>query len=125
MKKVKKSRVPKTRAGGTMTESAYWAKLRSCLRRGFRFWKPMVDAKHAARRPNQSDNPRLRWEFLCAECGGWFPDKQVEVHHKVPCGSLKRYEDLPGFVERLTAEDVNSYQVVCRPCHLKLHKCVD
>ena len=100
-----------------MTESAYWGMLRSSLRRAFRFWKPIVLAKHAARRKSQSANKRLKFEFQCKHCEQWFPDKEVEVDHVIPCGSLKCYEDIPDFVKRLTAEDMDSYQILCHTCH--------
>lgn len=41
---------------------------------------------------------------------------KVEKDHIVPCGSLKSYEDLPGFVERLFAP-VTGYRILCKPCH--------
>jgi len=110
-------RSPKTHNGGTITEAAFWSMLRSMLRRGFRYWKPYSMAKLAARRPSESDNKRLKWEFQCKHCKMWFPAKEVQTDHVIPCGSLRCWDDLVPFVKRLTAEGVDSYQILCKPCH--------
>lgn len=75
----------------------------------------MQQAKIDSRRKNQSDNKRLKWEFQCNSCKEWFPDKETQVDHIVPVGSLRCSEDLAGFVERLTPED--GFQILCIPCH--------
>ena len=111
------SRVPKTRNAGTMTEAAFFGKLRSVLRKGFMYWKPLQNAKNKARRKSQSDNKRLKFEYQCARCNEWFPGKEVQVDHTIPCGSLKCMDDIQGFFERLTEEDENLYSVQCKPCH--------
>lgn len=111
----KKMAVEKTRNGQTWTEARYYSAIRSALRRGFRHWKPIQDCKLAARRSNQSENRRLKWEYNCRNCGGWFPDKDVQIDHIVPAGSLKSLDDIKGFVERLTVED--GFQCLCLDCH--------
>ena len=55
--------------------------------------------------------------YLCANCKRMLDKKSVEVNHKVPLGSLKTYEDLPGFCERLFVEDINKLEVLCKDCH--------
>lgn len=111
------SKVPKTRNGETWTESRYWSAVRSTLRRGFRYWKPIMDAKKAARRSYTGMNKRQKWESQCAHCKKWFKESETEVDHIIPCGSLKGPEDLVPFLERLTTED--GFQVLCKPCHQK------
>lgn len=69
-----------------------------------------------ARRPSQSDNKRLKWEFQCAGCNHWFPQSEVEVDHIVPAGSLRSFEDIAGFVERLFCEP-EGLVVLCERCH--------
>ena len=108
-------KVEKTRNAGTWTEARYWSAVRSCLRRGFRHWKPATEAKINARRANQSENKRLKWEYLCANCKEWWADRDIQVDHITPVGSLRRLEDLSGFVERLTPEE--GFQVLCKKCH--------
>lgn len=99
-----------------MTEAAFWSFIRSGLRQKSRRWAPIFQTLAAAKRKSQSDNPRLKWEYQCAMCGNWFPQKAVSVDHIVPCGSLKSFADLPGFVERLFCER-DKLRVLCDGCH--------
>jgi hypothetical protein len=55
----RKSTTVFSRNAGTMTESQYFSKIRSMLRSGFRYWKPMQLALEAASRPSQSVNKRI------------------------------------------------------------------
>jgi len=118
-RKVKKFRVPRTRNGGTMTESAFWQMIRSTLRNRTRFWKPRQDAIKAVRRPSQSSNKRLKWEFQCNDCKNWFPQRSIEAHHSQEAGKLNCSADLPLFVERLFSED--GWICLCKKCHKKVH----
>ena len=113
----RKSTVQKTRNAGTLTESQFWSKIRSALRSAFRFWKPMTIALEKASRPYKGTNKRIKKEYQCAQCKEWFQRKEVEIDHKIPCGSLKSYEDIQGFIERLTVEDYNAYQILCKNHH--------
>lgn len=54
--------------------------------------------------------------YECDSCSDLFTTKEVAVDHIEPCGSLKKYEDLPGFVERLFCEEDN-LQLLCNECH--------
>jgi 5-methylcytosine-specific restriction endonuclease McrA len=120
-KQPKKPRVPKTRAGGTMTEAGFWSFLRSNLRLASRKWAPRRQVLVSARRPSQSENKRLKFEHQCNECLKWFPQKEVEVDHVLPVGSLRSFDDLPGFVERLFCE-IDGLVVLCEQCHhVKTH----
>lgn len=112
---------PKTRNGGTWTESQYWAAIRSGLRRLFRFnWQPAKRALEAARRPYVGPNKNQKWEFLCKGCGAWFARKDVHLDHIEPCGSLKGPGDVGPFLKRLHPEDIEEYQVLCiEKCHHK------
>ncbi len=115
-KKVKKPRVPRTRNSNTMTEAAFWSWLRSALRQRSRWWKPIGEAKKLARRAYKGVNKRQKWEYKCATCTHFFKSDDVNVDHIVPAGTLKKYSDLPGFVERLFCE-VDNLQILCNPCH--------
>ena len=118
-RKPKTNRVPKTRAGAEWTEAAFWGFIRSGLRQLSRRWPPL--ARHAlneARRKSQSENKRLKWEFLCDHCGDWLPRKRVQVDHIEPCGSLKSFADLSTFSERLFCE-ASGLRVLCVECHQK------
>ena len=112
----RKPRVAKTRNAGTMTESAFWSFIRSALRQKSRWWKPITECKQKARRPYKGPNKRQKYEYQCNECKGWYAEKQINVDHIVPAGSLNSAQDLPGFVERLFCEK-EGLQVLCEKCH--------
>lgn len=96
--------------------------IRSLLRRGTLKWQPRNIALKSSRRPNQSENKRLKWEFQCSKCSEWHPRKGVELDHIIPAGSLKSFDDLPGFVERLFCE-ADGFELLCVACHqAKTHK---
>ena len=115
VKKVVKPRVERTRNAGTMTESMFWSFIRSALRQKSRWWKPAAAAKLAAKRPYIGPNKLQKFEYKCAECQNYFKEKEIAVDHVIECGELKCAEDLPGFVERLFAEE--GFQVLCKGCH--------
>ena len=107
--------------GNTWSRARYFGFIRSGLRRMSLRWGPKSECLRAARRPSKSANKRLKWEVRCGKCGGWFAGKDVAVHHKTECGTLRAYTDLPGFVERLFCE-VGGFIVLCTGCHAKEHK---
>lgn len=117
---VKKPRVERTHGGGRYTTSGFYSFIRSGLRQKYSRWGPRYDVLEAARRPSKSKtNPRLKWEFKCAKCRGWHAQKDVEVDHITPVGSLRSFDDLPGFAERMFCEQ-DGLRVVCRSCHQKI-----
>ena len=116
--KPRKNAAPKTRNSGTMTEAGFWGFIRSSLRQKSRWWKPIGEAKQAAKRAYKGRGNQRKWEYQCAECLNWFPDKEVNVDHRIPAGTLRCADDLPGFVERLFCE-VDNLQVLCQGCHNK------
>lgn len=114
----RKTKVIKTRNNATMTESQFWGFIRSALRMKSRWWKPISLCKANGKRAYKGANKRQKFEYQCAECKGWFPDKQIAVDHIIPCGALSCADDLPGFVERLFIE-VDGLQILCDTCHNK------
>jgi 5-methylcytosine-specific restriction endonuclease McrA len=107
---------PKTRNNGTMTESAFWSFIRSGLRQKSRWWKPITQCKLDAKRTYKGPNKRQKFEYQCNSCKKWFAEKNINVDHIDPAGSLNCANDLPGFVERLFCE-VDNLQVLCSGCH--------
>lgn len=104
---------------GTMSEAAFFGKIRSMLRNGFRYWKPMQEALKRAGRPSQDKtNKRLKTEYKCAKCKKWFKRADVQIDHIIPCGSLSCYDDIVSFIKRLSTENINDYQILCKKCHL-------
>jgi len=115
-KAVRKPRVPRTRGNNTMTEAGFWSFIRSGLRSKSQRWPPKYAVKKEAKRT--VTGKRHRYEYQCNVCKGWFKDKEVEVNHIVPCGTLKSFDDLPQFVERLFCEK-EGLEVICKGCHKK------
>ena len=118
-KAVKKKRrvlTKRTRNNGSFTEAMFWGMIRSTLRNKSRWWKPIAQCKADARRKYSGPNKRQRWEYQCAKCKKWWSEKNINVDHILPAGSLQCANDLPGFVERLFIE-VEGLQVLCVSCH--------
>ena len=113
-------KAPKTRNSHTWSEGEFWSFIRASLRNRTRWWKPKLEALKRARRVSKSRNKRLKWEFRCNMCKKWFPQKEVEVNHITPVGSLRSSDDLAGFVSRLFCER-QGLEVVCKICHKKHH----
>lgn len=108
---------PRTRAAESFTEAQYWGFIRSGLRSKWVRYPVRYKALERARRTVKGK--RWKYEYKCFQCQKWYTIKKVEVDHIIPCGSLKCYEDLPGFVERLFCE-LKDVRVVCKECHKKI-----
>ena len=115
-KRTPRVKTAKVRNAGTMTESAFWSFIRSGLRQKSRWWKPITECKMKARRAYKGPNKRQKFEYKCNQCKEWFAEKNINVDHISPAGSLNSAQDLPGFVERLFCEQDN-LQVLCTACH--------
>ena len=112
-------KVEKPHNGGEWSKARLMGFIRSTLRRSSTRWNPRALALKEARRASQSDNKRLKWEFRCNSCGGWFARKDVEADHIVPAGSLRDFDDLPGFARRLFCEK-DGFEILCKAeCHHK------
>lgn len=112
--KKKRQLVPRTRAGGSFTESQYWSFIRSGLRSKSLRYPAKFLALNAAKKTVRGK--KHRYEYQCAHCDKWFKGTEIEVDHIEGCGSLKSAEDLPRFVSRLFCEP-EDLQVLCKPCH--------
>ena len=108
--------VPKTRCDGTMSEAAFWSFIRSALRQKSRWWKPISICKLNARSQYKGPNKRQKYEYQCKKCKKWCPEKEINVDHVHPVGTLKSANDLPFFVENLFCE-IDNLQVLCSDCH--------
>ena len=108
---------PLTRCGGTMTESAYLAWIRSALRSKSLRWPPRNAALVAARRPYKGSNKLQKWEFKCAICESYFKAKEVVVDHwPEAAGSIIHFEDIGQFCNNLYCE-VDNLRVLCKGDH--------
>ena len=115
-KKQVNPRVPRTRNYNTETESQHFGKIRAGLRNISRWWKPFQVALRLASEKWEVGG-RLKTLYKCCRCKKCLDRQSVEVNHKIAVGSLKSYNDLPGFCERLFVEDVSLLEVLCKECH--------
>lgn len=115
-----RKQVERPYCGSRWTRARFFAFIRTALRKASVKWPPRIDVKVAARRKVQTPgrSKQQKWEFVCAQCGGWFPDKEVEVDHIVPCGKLASFEDIGPFCQRLFVE-ADGLRLVCHKCHLE------
>ena len=102
------------------SNSKFWGFIRSGLRAKWSRYPVKFEVLNSARR-SAKNNPRAKWEFHCKQCEGWFLNKDVEIDHIIPCGTLRSYEDLPQFVEKLFC-GADDLRVVCKPCHKLITK---
>ena len=109
--------VPLTRASNTKTESEFWSFILSALRKATRFWQPATDKKLEGRRPSQSSNKKLKWEFHCEGCGGWFPESEIQLDHIIPIGGLNGPDKVVPWIEKAFVEK-DGFQRLCKDkCH--------
>ena len=116
IKRATRTKLPRERNAGTMTNAMFWSFIRSALRNKSRWWKPITQCRMSSRRAYKGTNKRQKFEYQCNKCKNWFPDKEIAVDHKIPAGSLNSGDDLKGFVERLFCEEEH-LQVLCSSCH--------
>jgi len=123
-----RGRTPPYPAHREWTTSRFWSFIRGALRAKFRSWPPKYHAKAFASRAVQdgvyktgrhAGEPKYVNYYECAECHQQFRDKDVEVDHIIPAGSLKCKEDLPAFVDRMFCS-AEHLRVVCKPCHKEI-----
>lgn len=103
------------------TTARFFSFVRAALRAAFRKYPPKYQALAKSKKqltPKQQEKRggRQKFEYQCAVCNKWYSNKNIEVDHITPCGSLKSYDDLPGFVERMFPSE-EGLQVICKACH--------
>jgi 5-methylcytosine-specific restriction endonuclease McrA len=108
----KRTRTPDYPEWPEWSEAKFWSFIRSGLRSKWQRWP----AKWAALA--QAKEGR---EYRCASCNMLFKQKQVQVDHIIPAGSLKNADDLAGFITRLFVGP-DKLRVVCIPCHKAITK---
>lgn len=115
-KKASRARTPPFNAYPDWSSAKFWSFIRSGLRATYNKWPPKWDVLEEAKRPFQGEGKRQKWEYQCKECKKWYAQAHVSVDHIEPAGSLKQFEDLPGFVERLFVGP-DKLQCLCATCH--------
>lgn len=79
-------------------------------------YPPKWEVLRKAQRPAKDCSAKTKWQYLCTACLEWHLAKDVTVDHIEPCGSLRSYADLAGFVERMFCPAAG-LQVLCKSCH--------
>jgi 5-methylcytosine-specific restriction endonuclease McrA len=102
----------KSRAGGRLTEAQRWTKIRTALRKAWLYYPSRQVIKERERVIVVGE--KHRFEYPCANCGGLFKDREVDVDHIIPAGSLQT--DANSYLERLFCEP-EELQILCKPCH--------
>ena len=120
LKKPKKI-IDKPYADGTMSKAAFFSMIRAALRNKSRWFKSISIAKERVKVAYTGSNKKRKWMYRCEKCLELKDSKAINVHHKIECGSLNSFSDLPGFVERLFC-DSNDLIVLCNNCHDNEHK---
>jgi len=100
------------------TEARFWSFIRGALRAAFRKYPPKYEVVNAAKRRCKVAGRQV-WEYQCSECKKWHKGTEVEVDHIVPCGSLKSFDDLSGFTERMFV-GTEGLRTVCKKCHKRI-----
>ena len=96
------------------TEARFWAFVRSALRKAWSKWPPKYELLNENR--VIVEGKRHKYEYTCESCGQRFKQKEVQVDHREPTGSLKDYSELPEFVRKLFVSKEN-LAILCKSCH--------
>jgi hypothetical protein len=120
-KKKRATKTPRTRNAGTMTDAEFFQWIRQILRKASVYWKPISQVKKEAQVLYKGTNKRRKYSYVCNNCKNEYSSTEINVHHKIECGSLKTFDDIPIFVERLFCEK-EFLCVLCKNCHDEEHK---
>lgn len=101
------------------TTARFFGFIRSALRAASSRYPPKYECLNKATRPYVGPDKRRKKERQCAICLGWFPTTQTEADHIVPAGSLRSWEDLVPFTQRLFC-GVDGFRCLCKECHKKV-----
>lgn len=99
------------------TESFVLSRIRAVLRR-LSMQMPVIRmVKLANRRKYTGPRRQQKFEYQCAVCHQWFPEKEIQVDHIVPAGSMRTFEDVGPFARRLLFCSISDMQVLCHQHH--------
>lgn len=116
--KASRAKTPPFEQWPEWSEAKFFQFLRSGLRAKWSRWPPKYAVLAAAKREYKGDNKRQKFEYKCAKCRKYHPQKEVSVDHIEPVGTLRTFEDLPEFCRRLFV-GIDKLQVLCKTCHNK------
>lgn len=99
---------------GTKTRSEFFSGIRSYLRRLW-MWHDPIRKEVLAR--IKSGN-----KYYCYKCQKLHLKKNIEVNHIEQVGSLKDFDDIQVFYERLFVSDIEKVEAICKECHGEITK---
>ena len=94
------------------SEAKFWSWLSSQLRKTWNSHPTKLDFIKSKRYVKWIGK-RPIYHLDCELCGGSFPQKQIQVNHKVTCGNIK--ED--GYALRMFNVGFEGLEALCIPCH--------
>ena len=125
-------KTPPFEAYPNWTQAKFFGFLRSGMREKFNRWPPKYEViKNASsvQLLKDDDGNRVVYKtgkkagefktvkmYRCNGCGKSFRQKEVQVDHVLPAGTLKSFEDLGKFAKNLFV-GTGQLQVMCKPCH--------
>lgn len=126
------TKTPPFEAYPAWTTAKFFGFLRSGLREKFNRWPPKYQViKDAAttvdvigedggpvlfktgKKAGQIKTVKM---YRCVVCNEKYRQKEVQVDHITPAGTLKTFDDLSSFAERLFVGE-EGLQVMCKACH--------
>lgn len=114
-----RTKTPPSEAWPLWTEARFWQYIRSALRRAWSRFPARYATLADAKMPYTGNNKLQKFCYKCAVCENTFQQKQVEVDHIIPCGTLSSWGDLESFCKKLFCSK-EGLRVVCKPCHKAL-----
>lgn len=103
---------------------AFFTYLRGCLRKA---WSNnpikhnlIKKVRKQIDNPNPNGKKKTVFGFTCELCHNDYVLSQGNVDHKVPAGSLRKTEDIQGFVERLLYVTEDDLRLICKGCNSAL-----
>lgn len=113
----------KSRNGGEWTEARFHSFIKSALRTASVRWPPryqtLADA-YVGQKINL-ESGRMAKHYVCAGCGNHFPQKNIEINHKIPVILTSGFDSWDQVVERMFCEK-EGLEALCKPCHKAITK---
>ncbi len=98
--------------GNTLTESEFIGLFISALRELTLRWPPRSEAWYKVRK--SCPDGRVKFKGQCISCQEWFAEKEIEMDHIEPVGSIR--ESIKQFATRVCPE-IDGWQCLCKSCH--------
>lgn len=103
---------------GQWTESRYQSFIKSALRSASVRWPPRYETLNDAFigvKINEKTGRKAK-HYQCARCLNAFPQKDVQVNHKLPVVPTSGFTSWDEVISRLFCEK-EGLEVLCKPCH--------